>query len=97
MSLQGSLILPCLAAIIGALLLQDWAKQPVTPDSTFQQYMREAQFADEETWITAIAEVSQDQHANPLSAQFTSYSALTRFVQLSVGSIPRHATRLLAA
>ena len=66
-----------LAAIIGVLLLQDWAKQPVNPDITLQQFMREAQFADEEAWINAIADsevtisTSQHQHANHLSAKFT--------------------------
>ena len=57
--MQGSPILPCLATVIcSALLLQDWATQPVRPDVTLQQFMREAQFADEEAWIATIVEVS---------------------------------------
>ena len=41
------------------LLLQEWQTQPVKPDTTFQEFMREAQGAGEAIWIAAIAQVSQ--------------------------------------
>ena len=63
-------MLPGLAASVPVSILQEWTTRPVKPDITFQQFMRAAQFADELTWINAIAKVSQYQHDNPRCATF---------------------------
>ena len=60
--MQELLVVLGLAASVPVLLLQEWTRQPVKPDITFQQFMREAQFADEDTWTGTIVEVSQYQH-----------------------------------
>ena len=57
--LQACLVLLGLAACVPVLLLQGWTARPVKPDVTFEQFMREAQSADQKAWIDAIAEVSQ--------------------------------------
>ena len=54
----------------------NWATQPVNPDITLLQFMREAQFADKQAWIVAAAYLSQDQYANPMSGHFVQHSVL---------------------
>ena len=60
--MQKCLVLLGLAASVPVLLLQEWQTQPVQPDVTFQEFMREAQDAGQEFWIKAFAKVSQSQH-----------------------------------